>query len=207
MPQIFSTQAVVWALVNGILVTIIGLFIKGRSVTFDLKIWPSVLISLATVGVGMVALLLADYFFQVDFRFWFVGLKPLAASRFWYAVLYFIPFFAFFALALRGLHKGLSVSGDSVWIQYATNTLALMGGIFVFLAAQYISMFMTGLLLTPAEPLNTVVFIQFIPILFIAGLIGTFTYRRTASWLPGALISALFVSWYVVAGQANLYPI
>ena len=205
LPQIFATQAVVWALFNGIVFALVGLFVKGREVTFDLKILPSALIALATVGVGMIALLLADYFFQVDFRFWFVGLKPLTASRFWYAVIYFIPFFAYFALALRGLHKGLSVSGDNFWAQYATNTLALMGGILVFLAAQYIWLFMTGLLLTPTEPLNTVVFIQFIPVLFIAGLIGTFTYRRTASWLPGALISALFVSWYVVAGQAMLY--
>ncbi len=205
LPQTFTTQAAVWALTNGILLAIIGLFLKGRDVTFDLKIWPSVWIALATIGVGMIALLLADYFFMVDFRFWFVGLKPLAASRFWYAVIYFIPFFAFFALALRGLHKGLSVKGDGFWAQYATNTLALMGGILVFLAAQYLWMFMTGSLLTPAEPLNTVVFIQFIPVLFIAGIIGTYAYRRTASWLPGALISALFVSWYVVAGQAMQY--
>jgi hypothetical protein len=45
--------------------------------------------------------------------------------------------------------------------------------------------------------------IQFFPLLAIVALIATFTYRRTNSYLPGAFISALFVTWYIVAGQAT----
>jgi len=60
-------------------------------------------------------------------------------------------------------------------------------------------------LITPAEPLNTIVMIQFVPMLLIVAIISTYTYRRTASYLPGAFINALFVSWYIVAGQATQF--
>jgi hypothetical protein len=33
--------------------------------------------------------------------------------------------------------------------------------------------------------------------------VSTFAYRRTNSYLPGAFTCALFVTWYVVAGQAT----
>ncbi len=73
----------------------------------------------------------------------------------------------------------------------------------MLLGAQYASLFATGLLLTPAEPLNTIVAIQFVPLLAIVGLIAAFTYRRTNSYVPGAVICALFITWYIVAGTAT----
>ena len=42
-----------------------------------------------------------------------------------------------------------------------------------------------------------------VPLLGIAAVIATFTWRRTGSSLPGALICGLFVTWYVVAGTAT----
>ena len=52
-------------------------------------------------------------------------------------------------------------------------------------------------------PLSTIVAIQFVPLLAIAAMIATFTWRRTGSSLPGALICGIFVTWYVVAGTAS----
>jgi hypothetical protein len=63
-------------------------------------------------------------------------------------------------------------------------------------------MFMNGQLLTPGQGLYTILSVQFVPLLAIMALIGTFTWRRTNSYLPGAFICALFVTWYIVAGQA-----
>ena len=52
-------------------------------------------------------------------------------------------------------------------------------------------------------PLSTIVAIQFVPLLAIVAIIATFTWRRTGTSLPGALICGLFVTWYVVAGTAT----
>jgi hypothetical protein len=58
-------------------------------------------------------------------------------------------------------------------------------------------------LLVPAQALNAIISIQFLPLMGILSIISVFTWRRTNSYLPGALISGLFVTWYIVAGTAT----
>ena len=58
-------------------------------------------------------------------------------------------------------------------------------------------------LITDFDPLSTVVAIQFLPLMAIVAMISTFTWRRTGSYVPGAMICGLFVTWYVVAGTAT----
>jgi hypothetical protein len=158
-----------------------------------------------TIGMAYLSVLAADFLFMIDFRFWFVGVKAMSLDQLQIMLVYLIPFTVFFVLALRALHGGLSVASDRPLTQYSSNALALMGGFLVFLIAQYVSLFTRGILITPAEPLNTIVMIQFVPMLLIVAIISTYTYRRTASYLPGAFINALFVSWYIVAGQATQF--
>jgi hypothetical protein len=73
---------------------------------------------------------------------------------------------------------------------------------------QYGTLWLSGKLFNPLPdpgfvPLSTIVAIQFVPLLAIAAIIATFTWRRTRSSLPGALICGLLVTWYVVAGTAT----
>ncbi len=201
-PQSITNQIVVWALFNGLITLALTLVLR-RKAAFTTRWLPSVSIALLTVGVGYIALALADFLFKIDFRFWVVALKLMGPMHLKYFFVYLIPFAAFFIIALRGLHAGLSVKGDSAAKQYLTNVAALALGFLVFLALEYIPLFINGQLLTASEPLNTIVAIQFLPLMAIIAVIATFTYRRTNSYLPGALISALFVTWYIVAGQAT----
>ncbi len=207
LPQTITTQVAFWAVVNGLIFTGMGLVLRAAPVKFTRAVLPMLLISVATVGVGYLAVLLAQFFFMIDFRFWFVGVKALSLTQFQIMLVYLLPFTAFFLMALRALHSGLTVFGDSRRNQYVGNVLALAGGFLAFLLLQYGSLFLGGSLLTPAESLNTIVMIQFVPLLTIVAIISTYTYRRTASYLPGAFINALFVSWYIVAGQATQFPV
>ncbi len=205
LPQGITNQVVFWALANGMIATVIGRVTAKSSTTIQHHLVPAVGLALATIGIAYISVALADYFFLIDFRFWFVGIKLLSLQQFQIALIYLLPFTLYFVLALRGLHTGMSVRRDSGLLAYAANAFVLMGGFLLFLVAQYLTLFTTGALLTPAEPLNTIVMIQFVPLLLIVAVISTFTYRRTASYLPGALINSLFVTWYIVAGQATQF--
>ncbi len=211
LPQSISNQVVFWGVMNGLIFTALGRVFRaapGGSPASRLPpLVSTALLVLATTGIGYASLLLADFLFQVDFRFWFVGFKLLSLTQFQIMLAYLLPFTLFFALALRALHTGLSVAGDSVLRQYAGNLFALMGGFLLFLLLQYGSLFLTGFLLTPAEALNTIVMMQFVPLLAMVAVLSTFTWRRTGSWLPGALLNGLVVSWYVVAGQATQFAV
>ncbi|HEV8028064.1 MAG TPA: alpha/beta fold hydrolase [Stellaceae bacterium] len=206
LPEGITNQIMVWAVLNGVITLVLAL-VFGKRPAFSGRWLPAVLAALLTVAVGYAALAVVDFVFKVDFRFWIVALRPMSRTQFVYFWVYLLPFVAFFLVALRTLHAELGVKSDGAARQYLSNVAALALGFLVLLAAEYGTLFVTGHLLTPSEPLNTIVAIQFLPLLAIVGVITTFTYRRTNSYVPGALISALFVTWYIVAGQAMQSPV
>jgi pimeloyl-ACP methyl ester carboxylesterase len=207
LPQGITNQLVVWAVLNGIIAFILMLVLRGEKTSFNTRIVPSVAIALLTVAAGYAALAIADFLFKIDFRFWIVGLKLMSRTQFIYFLVYLIPFTAFFIVALRAMHATLAVRGESAAAQYLVNIVALTIGFIVFLAVEYGALFANGKLILPtgnsAEALDTILAIQFFPLLLVAALISTFAYRRTNSYLPGALICGLFIAWYIVAGQAT----
>ncbi|MFD1252704.1 esterase [Devosia equisanguinis] len=207
LPQSFTSQIVLWAVLNGIIVLALGLVFKGNKIEGRGDIWGSVLIALATVGIGYLVVAATDFLFKVDFRFWVVALKPLDLIRTKIALVYLIPFTAYFILAMRGLHTGLSVRTDSRVAQYLSNIAVMIVGFILFLGFQYLTLLFTGHLFSMNESLTTVIGMQFVPLLAIVAFLSTFAWRRTGSYLPGAFINALFVTWYVVGSQAIQFAI
>lgn len=202
LPQSFTSQIALWAVLNGFIVFLIGFVLKGDKVEGRGDIWGSLLIALATVGIGYLFVAATDFLFKVDFRFWVVALKPLDLVRAKIALVYLVPFTVYFVLALRGLHTGLSVAGDSRLVQYGANIAVMIVGFVLFLGFQYLTLLFSGHLFSMNEPLNTVIGMQFVPLLAIVAFLSTFAWRRTGSYLPGAFINALFVTWYIVGSQA-----
>ncbi|WP_420964892.1 alpha/beta hydrolase family protein [Bradyrhizobium sp. B120] len=210
LPQGITNQILVWAIINGLITLALMWFAPKRASRAGL-VGQSVVIALASVAVGYAALWLADLAFKVDFRFWIVALKLMSAKQFLIFLIYLIPFTAFFVVALHVLHRNFSTMGAPRGALYLTNILALTLGFIVLLVLQYGTLWLTGKLFNPIPdpgfvPLSTIVAIQFVPLLAIVGVIATFTWRRTGSSLPGALIAGLFVTWYIVAGTATQVP-
>ncbi|MDB5423429.1 MAG: alpha/beta hydrolase [Phenylobacterium sp.] len=206
-PQYIQNQLLVWALGNAFITLVISFLLQGGKPAFTTRWLGSAAIAAATVAVGYLSLALVDVVFKVDFRFWVLGLKPLDARHAAMAIPYFILWAVFFLVALRALAANLAVKGEGFWTQLATWKIAMALGFAGLLIVQYVTLFNTGLLFTPKEPLNTIVAIQFVPLLAVVGVIAALTYRRTNSYVPGALICALLLSWYVTAGTAtHWYP-
>lgn len=210
LPQGITNQILVWAIVNGLITLALMWFAPKRATRTGL-VSQSVVIALASVAVGYAALWLADLAFKIDFRFWIVALKLMSAKQFLIFLIYLIPFTAFFVVALHVLHRNFSTMSAPRGALYLTNILALTLGFIVLLVLQYGTLWLTGKLFNPLPdpgfvPLSTIVAIQFVPLLAIVAVIATFTWRRTGSSLPGALIAGLFVTWYIVAGTATQVP-
>ena len=207
LPQGITNQIMVWAVINGLITLALMPFAPKRASRAGI-IGPSVLIAVISVVVGYAALWLADLAFKIDFRFWIVALKLMSAKQFLIFLIYLVPFTAFFTIALHVLHRNFSTMGAPRLGLYFTNILALTLGFIVLLVLQYGTLWLTGKLFNPLPdpgfvPLSTIVAIEFVPLLAICAVVATFTWRRTGSSLPGALICGLFVTWYVVAGTAT----
>jgi pimeloyl-ACP methyl ester carboxylesterase len=207
LPQGITNQILVWAVINGLITLALMRFAPKRASRSGIVL-QSVVIAIASVAVGYAALWLADLAFKIDFRFWIVALKLMSAKQFLIFLIYLVPFTAFFVIALHVLHRNFSTMAAPRGALYLTNILALTLGFIVLVGGQYAILWLTGKLFNPLPdpgfvPLSTIVAIQFVPLLAICAVIATFTWRRTGSSLPGALICGLFVTWYVVAGTAT----
>ena len=207
LPQGITNQILVWAVINGLITLALMPFAPKRASRTGL-VGQSVVIAVATIAIGYAALWLADLAFKIDFRFWIVALKLMSAKQFLIFLIYLVPFTAFFVVALHVLHRNFSTMAAGRGTLYLTNIFALTLGFMVLVGLQYGTLWLTGKLFNPLPdpgfvPLSTIVAIQFVPLLAICAVIATFTWRRTGSSLPGALISGLFVTWYVVAGTAT----
>jgi pimeloyl-ACP methyl ester carboxylesterase len=201
-PQWIQNQLVAWALLNAIITLVLGLALRGGRPTFTHRWALSAAIALVTVGVAYLSLVAVDAVWKVDYRFWVLGLKPLDGAHMLIMLPYLVLWSLFFLVAIRALVMNLAVRGEGFAWSVGAAKLAMCLGFVALLAIQYGSLFSTGLLAFPSEPLNTIVAIQFVPLLALVGAIGAFTYRRTNSYVPGALICALVISWYVTAGTA-----
>lgn len=207
LPQSFTTQIAVWALINTAITLALLPLLPKRTMRKGV-VGQSMLIAVATVAVGYVALWLADVLFKIDFRFWVVALKLPSATQWMIMLIYLIPFTLFFVVALHAQHRNFSRLGASAPGHYAAMILSLSLGFIILIGGQYLALWLGGKLINPVPrspvvPLSTIIGIQFIPLLAIVAIISTFTWRRTGTSLPGALICGLFVTWYIVAGTAT----
>jgi pimeloyl-ACP methyl ester carboxylesterase len=206
-PQYVQNQLLIWALGNAAITFALGFVLRGGKPVFTTRWLGSAAIAAATIGVGYLSLVLVDALWKVDFRFWVLGLKPLDARHAVMAIPYFVLWAVFFLVSLRALSANLAVKGEGYLWQVGSWKIAMALGFGLLLTLQYATLFQTGLLFTPQEPLNTIIAIQFVPLLATVGVIAAVTYRRTNSYVPGALICALLLSWYVTAGTAtHWYP-
>jgi len=207
LPQSFTTQIALWALINTAITLALLPLLPKRPIRKGV-VGQSILIAVATVAVGYVAMWLADVLFKIDFRFWVVALKLPSATQWMIMLIYLIPFTLFFVVALHAQHRNFSRLGASAPGHYAAMILSLSLGFTILIGGQYLALWLGGKLINPVPsspvvPLSTIIGIQFIPVFATVAIISTFTWRRTGTSLPGALICGLLVTWYIVAGTAT----
>ena len=208
LPQGITNQIAFWALINAVL-TLVLLYFAPKRVARPGIVVPSILIAAATVVIGYLSLLLADLIFKIDFRFWIVALKLVNGKQALMFLIYLLPFVIFFVIAFGSIRRNLYRPGEPAIATYLSCVAALALGFLLLCLVQYGALWIDGKLidLYPATinsvPLNTIIATQFMPLLAILGIIAAFTIRRTGTSLPGALICAFFVTWYIVAGQAT----
>lgn len=223
-PQNITTGLMGWAVFNGVVSLILfvlwhffinkktGATATNYGVTWNGKLdWgkigKSLLLAIIIAFVGHLILSIAEWWLKVDFRFWVLALKPMSFLRFQIFLGYLIPFTFFFLVLSTALHGQLRVNG-SVGREMVINAVMLALGFVILLLFQYIPFFGGGTLALAAwgigggEPLLTIIAIQVVPLMIIIGLISTFFYHKTGKIYVGAFLNALFITWYIVAGQA-----
>jgi len=173
------------------------------------RIGKSFLLAFLVAFVGYLTLVLSAWLFKVDYRFWLFNVKPMSLLHFRIFLTYLVPFILCFVAMglvlngqLRPTRKGNALSLGS---EMASNVALLVLGFLGLLAFQYIPFVMGGTLTygsgDPAVVLFTVLAFEIVPMLTIVALAYTYFYRKTGHIYVGAFLSAILVTWIVVASQ------
>ena len=222
LPQELTTQVLVWALGVGLIALALftawhlllnrrtGASLENYGLTWNGrveigKIARSFLFALSVVAVAYVSLLLTMFFFDVDYRIWVFGVKPLSTLQFQIALSYVIPFCAFFLVVATLLHGQLRRPNLSFVQELAVNWVLLVVGFVALLAFLYTPLFLGGPLALSSDPLWSIITKQFVPLMTIAAVVFTGFYRLTGRVYTGAFINGLLITWIVVASQATQY--
>ncbi len=185
-----------------------GLSTSTEKKSFSLKqLWKAFALAVCTVFATHIVLSIVQWAFKVDFRWWVIALKPMDFARFWIFIKFLPPFALFVfvnALVLNGQLKAKTLKSETattaLWM--ISSAVANCLGIAILVALQLGKLYTTQTLFFPTESLLGIVAYQFVFLTAVAGTISAFFYRRTGSIYVGAFINALFVTWYIVAGQA-----
>ncbi len=200
LPQTVTTQITLWGLVGAGISWLIGRkMVSGRQSDWG----QSITAALLSVAAGYALLFAVDRAFHTDFRLWIIAVKLPSATQLAIAAIYVVPLTIGFLASVKTLVERLTVQGDGWVAQYGWAKVALSLGFVVMLLLDYGVFFVTGQLPTALDPLSTVIALQFPVVLATVAVIAIFTWRRTGSYRPGALISGLLVTLYVVAGTAT----
>lgn len=177
---------------------------------YGLKVKPiTILASLCTAVIAFLAgyaiIFLVDAVFKTDFRFWVFAFKTFEPSIL-PAALHYLPIFLLYYLV------------SSVAICINTNTEKLQGikgylvaialnagGIILFVARQYITLFATGTAAHPSQALSAILLFGMIPTLTIAACYSRALYKRTGNvWTP-AFFNAFLMTMMTLANTAVYY--
>lgn len=203
LPQAVTTQIALWALSGAGVTVLINRFAGRSSANAPSDLARSILLAILTVAVGYMSLVIIDQLFHIDIRFWIVAVKVPSARQLGIAAIYVVPITLAFSVTLKTLCHVLTVRSDTFIARYSAAILALTSGFIFMLGLIYSIFFATGTLITDFDPLSTVIALQFVPVLGAVAVIGMFTWRRTGSHLPGAILVGILVTLYTVAGTAT----
>ncbi len=156
--------------------------------------------------------------FNIDFRFWIFGIKPMSANRLPYIFGYLLMFlFAFGVLNTVSISfASLSADDKSKWgvfKQYATSWLVGAGGFTIVLLIYYFGLranhyppFFVGYGPFPGGHPNALVYsiklIAVVPQFTIASIVNTALYRKTKNIYVGWFVSALLLAAIAITFNA-----
>ncbi|MCX8131178.1 MAG: alpha/beta fold hydrolase [Clostridia bacterium] len=228
MPQKITNAIVIWALLNALIFLVIFLiwhfaFAKkagGNYYSYGLStdsegrtfkwgyLGKTFLLSALVIASAYLLSVMALVFFKVDFRIWVVALKAMNTSQLGMFFIYLIPFFIFFLINGLAAHSYLRFktnegNGRSAAISYVASAAIGCLGMAVLVILQVVHLLTAETLMFPTEALQGIIAYQFVPLLAFTGFVTVYFNKKTSNIFTGAFVNAMFITWYVVAGQAT----
>jgi len=155
--------------------------------------------AILTVAVAYGCVFVIDMLFKTDFRIWTLAIKTFEPSAI-LASLKYMPFFLLYylvagmaAVSNSGTEKLQGFGG------YVVACLTNMGGILIWLIAQYGTLFATGHGMFPTQALSGILLFALVPTLMVASIYSKYFFKRTGNVYAAAFLNAILMTLMSVA--------
>jgi hypothetical protein len=194
----FLILAVVYLLIN----KPTGMNLKQYGIVVNWKnIIKSFITAAITAAVGFIMLFIIDLLFKTDFRIWLVAVRAFNWNHFLSALRYMPFFFLYYffnGIALQVNTNSNYLKGIKGYIvAYGIN----IGGLLLFLIAQYGGIFITNKAAWPTVSLNSIVLIGFVVMLFIATINTKKMLEKTNNVFTGAFLNTIVFTLMAIASS------
>jgi hypothetical protein len=188
---------------------------KKNKVTFDnlgvklsgADIGKTALLALIVFMATYFLLVISNFFFLSDARFWVFSIKTLTPIKFFILIKY-LPFFLFFYLInILLLNSFTRMRGASEWTNIVLMIIANVGGLAVLHVLDYGWLYTTGIKLIPSAPfppnitsaLAGVLLWNLLFILPLAAISARIFFRKTGSIWLGGFVNSLIITLFAIS--------
>ncbi len=217
-PQTWANGILVWAVLNAVISAVLIATWYSRSKRRDVTsardlglttdgdfgwsvVGRSAAIALLAVGSAYVLLVLSDWLFKTDFRFYTMALAIIDGRHWAIFLAYLLPFVAYFLVLNIGLSSQLRWTGAKLTParQMIAFSLVLAAPLLVGFLIDYFPMLTGGTMLVN-EPLKSqfvLIGYQFLIMLPLAACLAVYFYKASGSVYTGAFTAALLIVWNI----------
>ncbi len=170
-----------------------------------MTILASLCTALVTIIIAYAVLFLMDALFKSDFRIWTFAFKTWDANIL-PAVLRYLPtFFLFYLVSSASICVNTNTEKLQGWKGYLLAIALNAGGIALWLANQYGTLFATGVSVHPESALSGILLVAMVPTLAIAAIFSRALYKRTGNiWTP-AFLNGILMTLMSVANTTVFF--
>ncbi len=191
---------------------------KKNGVTFDnlgvkvsgADIGKSALLALIVFTAAYFLLVLSNFFFLSDARFWVFSIKTLTPIKF-FILLKYLPFFLFFYLInILLLNSFTRIRGAGERTNITLMIIANVAGLAMLTILDYTWLFNTGIKMFPyvafspkttaaSTALSGILLWNLLFILPIAAILGRLFFRKTGSIWLGGFVNSLIITLFAIS--------
>ena len=177
-----------------------GMNLKQYGLGVNLKnIIKALFTAIIAAAAGFIMLFIIDALFKTDFRLWLVAVRAFNGNHLMTALRY-MPFFFLYYFS-NGV--ALQVNTNSNFLKgvkgYLVAYFINIGGLLLFLIAQYGKLFITGTGAFPTVSLNSIVLIGFVVMLFLATIFTKKMLEKTNNVYTGAFLNTIIFTLMAVS--------
>jgi fermentation-respiration switch protein FrsA (DUF1100 family) len=219
-PQRMNNAVMMWAVLNGLagfLLFWLAYRYHGRQHGVRPEMWGvncsrgellrTFWLALTMFVAYYLLLLTVYYFFHVDYRFLFMGVRPFRAVELLLLMMYLPFFFIFFLSNSLRANGSLRVAGQPEWKSMLTAGIGTSLGLLLIVVVQYLAFAVTGTVYWTDGWLYVNLLFAVVPMMFVLPYFNRYFFRMTGRIYLGPMVTCLVFIMILLTNTVCYLPL